>query len=61
MEWVNYHHLLYFWVVAKEGSLAAASEYRREQFSVLLTVAALVDEVTQDGRTLASLADVPFD
>src|SRR5919204_5094143 len=25
MEWLNYHHLLYFWVVAKEGSLARAS------------------------------------
>jgi len=26
MEWLNYHHLLYFWVVAKEGSLARASQ-----------------------------------
>ncbi|MCB1693995.1 MAG: LysR family transcriptional regulator, partial [Pseudomonadales bacterium] len=26
MEWLNYHHLLYFWVVAKEGTVAAASE-----------------------------------
>lgn len=25
MEWLNYHHLLYFWTVAREGSLAAAS------------------------------------
>lgn len=24
MEWLNYHHLLYFWVVAREGSIAAA-------------------------------------
>lgn len=24
MEWMNYHHLLYFWTVAKEGSVAAA-------------------------------------
>ena len=24
MEWINYHHLLYFWVVAKEGTIAAA-------------------------------------
>ncbi|MFN7998858.1 MAG: transcriptional activator NhaR [Bryobacteraceae bacterium] len=24
MEWLNYHHLLYFWVVAKEGSIAKA-------------------------------------
>jgi LysR family transcriptional activator of nhaA len=26
MEWLNYHHLLYFWVVAREGSLAAAGK-----------------------------------
>lgn len=25
MEWLNYHHLLYFWTVAREGSLVAAS------------------------------------
>jgi LysR family transcriptional activator of nhaA len=25
MEWLNYHHLLYFWVVAREGSIARAS------------------------------------
>jgi len=26
MEWLNYHHLLYFWVVAKEGSIVRASK-----------------------------------
>jgi LysR family transcriptional activator of nhaA len=26
MEWLNYHHLLYFWVVAREGSITRASE-----------------------------------
>lgn len=26
MEWLNYHHLLYFYVVAKEGGIARASE-----------------------------------
>jgi LysR family transcriptional activator of nhaA len=26
MEWLNYHHLLYFWMVAKEGSIARACE-----------------------------------
>src|SRR3982751_3032771 len=25
MEWLNYHHLLYFYVVAKEGSIARAT------------------------------------
>lgn len=26
MEWLNYHHLHYFWVVAREGGLGPASE-----------------------------------
>ena len=26
MEWLNYHHLQYFWTVAKEGTIAAACE-----------------------------------
>ena len=25
MDWLNYHHLYYFWIVAREGSIAAAS------------------------------------
>lgn len=29
MEWLNYHHLLYFWTVAKEGSIAAACKELR--------------------------------
>lgn len=29
MEWMNYHHLLYFWVVAREGSIVAASKELR--------------------------------
>ncbi len=29
MEWLNYHHLLYFWVVAKQGSIAQASRELR--------------------------------
>jgi len=29
MEWLNYHHLLYFWVVAREGSVAKACEVLR--------------------------------
>ena len=27
MEWLNYHHLLYFWVVGREGSIVRASEH----------------------------------
>jgi LysR family transcriptional activator of nhaA len=26
MEWINYHHLLYFWTVAREGSMARAAQ-----------------------------------
>ena len=26
MNWLNYHHLLYFWTVAQEGSLTAGSK-----------------------------------
>jgi LysR family transcriptional activator of nhaA len=29
MEWLNYHHLLYFWTVAREGSVTRASEQLR--------------------------------
>ncbi len=32
MEWLNYHHLFYFWVVARNGSIArAAGELRLSQ------------------------------
>ena len=35
MEWLNYHHLRYFWTVAKEGSLArAAARLRISQPSI---------------------------
>ena len=26
MDWLNYHHLFYFWMVAREGSIARAAE-----------------------------------
>jgi LysR family transcriptional activator of nhaA len=29
MEWLNYHHLYYFWVVAREGSITRGSERLR--------------------------------
>ncbi len=29
MDWLNYHHLFYFWVVAREGTIAAACEKLR--------------------------------
>jgi LysR family transcriptional activator of nhaA len=27
MEWLNYHHLLYFWTVVREGSISRAAEH----------------------------------
>jgi len=29
MDWINYHHLLYFWVVVREGSIAKACKQLR--------------------------------
>ena len=29
MEWLNYHHLFYFWTVARDGTIARASESLR--------------------------------
>ncbi len=29
MEWINYHHLLYFWMVVREGGVARAAERLR--------------------------------
>jgi len=26
MHWLNYHHLLYFWTVVREGTVIAAAE-----------------------------------
>ncbi|MGZ8937974.1 MAG: LysR family transcriptional regulator [Limisphaerales bacterium] len=42
MEWLNYHHLLYFWSVAKEGSIRNASEKLRvSQPSICVQVQSL--------------------
>lgn len=35
MDWLNYHHLLYFWTVAKSGGLAPASKTLRISQSAL--------------------------
>lgn len=35
MEWVNYHHLLYFWLVAREGGLVRAGKILRLTHSTL--------------------------
>jgi LysR family transcriptional activator of nhaA len=63
MEWLNYHHLLYFWMVAREGSLRAASQKLNvSQPSISAQLAALEESLGErlfrrDGRGKA-LTDV---
>src|SRR5262245_54246163 len=59
MDWLNYHHLRYFWAVAKEGGLRKASERLRvSQPSISAQIQALQRSLGEDlfrrsGRTLA--------
>ncbi len=63
MEWLNYHHLLYFWVVAREGGLVPAGKVLRLSHPTLSAqIRALEDNLgeklfTKVGRKLA-LTDV---
>jgi LysR family transcriptional regulator, transcriptional activator of nhaA len=63
MEWLNYHHLLYFWMVAREGSVTrAATELRLGQPTVSTQIRTLEEALgeklfTRVGRNLA-LTDV---
>lgn len=62
-EWVNYHHLLYFWAVAREGGLVPAGKVLRLSHPTLSAqIHALEDQLgeklfTKVGRKLA-LTDV---
>ncbi len=57
MEWLNYHHLIYFWTVAKEGGLRKAAEKLHvSQSSISAQVSALEAALgeklfQQSGRT----------
>jgi LysR family transcriptional activator of nhaA len=63
LDWINYHHLLYFWVVAREGGLVPAGKVLRLSHPTLSTqIHALEDNLgeklfTKVGRKLA-LTDV---
>jgi LysR family transcriptional activator of nhaA len=63
MEWLNYHHLLYFWAVAKERSIARACEKLRLAQPTISGQLRLLEEslgeklFTKAGRGLA-LTDV---
>lgn len=49
MEWLDYHHLLYFWTVARESSVSKAAEK--------LAVVAAHDKRRMSPRTIQSLFD----
>ena len=59
MEWLNYHHLLYFWTVVREGGVSkAAAKLRLSQPTIsaqLKTLEASLGErlLERQGRTLA--------
>jgi LysR family transcriptional activator of nhaA len=59
MDWLNYHHLLYFWTVAREGGLVPAGKVLRLSHPTLSAqVHALEDRLgeklfTRSGRRLA--------
>lgn len=44
MEWLNYHHLYYFWSVAREESISRASEHLRLAPSTLSSQVAKLEE-----------------
>lgn len=59
MEWLNYHHLLYFWIVAREGGLVPAGKVLRLSHPTLSAqIHSLEDQLgeklfTKVGRKLA--------
>jgi LysR family transcriptional activator of nhaA len=58
MEWLNYHHLLYFWTVVREGSVARASEHLRLAQPTISGQIRVLEEslgeklLTRSGRTV---------
>ncbi len=63
MEWLNYHHLLYFWTVAREGGMSKAAERLRLSQPTISAQVRLLEEslgerlFRRQGRTLV-LTDV---
>src|SRR6476661_1236391 len=58
MEWLNYHHLLYFWMVARTGSIArACQDLRLAQPTISAQLRSLEESLgeklfTRQGRRL---------
>lgn len=48
MDWLNYHHLLYFYVVAREGSLVAAGKVLHVSHSTLSAQIHALEEQMQE-------------
>lgn len=62
MDWLNYHHLLYFWTVVREGSVVKAAEVLRlSQPTVSSQVRALEDSLGQRLFTRVGRRLVPTD
>jgi len=59
MEWLNYHHLLYFWTVAREGGLVPAGKVLRLSHPTLSAQIHALEEslgeklLVKEGRKLA--------
>jgi LysR family transcriptional activator of nhaA len=47
MQWINYHHLLYFWMVAKEGSIADAAKRLRLSQPTISTQIRQLEEILE--------------
>ena len=75
MEWLNYHHLLYFWTVVRAGSIHKASEELRVSPPAISTQLKLLEDqlgdkllvrsgrrlvLTEMGRTVFSYAEDIF-
>ena len=58
MEWLNYHHLLYFWMTAREGGVAKAAARLRLSQPTISTQIRLLERALDErlfqrqGRTL---------
>ena len=55
MEWLYYHHLLYLWVVAREGSIVRASvELRLAHPTISGQIHALEEALGERSSSIAS-------
>ncbi len=61
MEWLNSHHLRYFWTVAREGSVSKASEaLHLAQPTISGQVKTLEDMLGETTQQVLMHADMPL-